>query len=540
MRAAFLLLLALPACGGARAAAPPPAAPPPVRVAAEDPGWRALATDSLVHDLCPKVMDRFVGLPGWPGEEGLAGADAGRATSAGRWWIQRCTAERDGDRLRLVLAGPGWMFLDRQDSGFQVRQYVFFDATATLVGDVDVAYDREEQLFTIWLSPAGGEGVQAQVQATGNVAATASSSFTAVVDSLSLGAATSYASDTAREQVAAIGAAQMRDRLARGMTITSDVRTHQADFMLGALPRGERPRRPYVVDDGSTWVANERTGVWPGGLDVLGPFEPRTRPLEARVEVEQGAGILIRSTCAPAFRSALSTALAPGVAGSTPAVFESETVFRVDRGGETRLDLGRGDCDRYLVISTIPGAPDPAEARILVHEAEPPAPLPTVVVASASTEPDGPTVTGSDTRQPAPPPPAPAPTTMRVKIREVRVLERQPDGSAWDVVNGPVPDVFVVAYRDSVLAARTPVVSDRYDVTFDTVLDQPVDRSGHTVLRFDVVDEDAAFDDPIGSVNLPAAQLPARAGEVRLALHLPNQEQTPSGWLVLWVEPGSL
>jgi hypothetical protein len=256
MRGFPLLAIGFLACAGSSgtpARPTTPAAPPGARVAAEDPGWRALATDSLVTDLCPKVLDRFVGLPGWPGEENLQGAEAGRATSAGRWWIRQCQAVRDDDRLRLTLTGPGWMFLDRQETGFRVRQYVFFDATATLVGDVDVAYDRDEQLFTVWLSPID---VEAQVTASGNVAATASSSFSSVVDTLSLGAATSYASDAARDQVASIGAEQMRSRLAQGMTITTDVRTHQTDFLLGALPRGARPRRPFIVDDGYTWIEN--------------------------------------------------------------------------------------------------------------------------------------------------------------------------------------------------------------------------------------------------------------------------------------------
>jgi hypothetical protein len=97
--------------------------------------------------------------------------------------------------------------------------------------------------------------------------------------------------------------------------------------------------------------------------------------------------------------------------------------------------------------------------------------------------------------------------------------------------------VFVVAYRGSVLSARTPVIGDRYNVSFDTALDQAIDVGSGTVLRFDVIDEDAAFDDPIGSASLEASRLPARASELVLPLHLPDDERRPSGWLTLWVEP---
>jgi hypothetical protein len=263
----------------------------------------------------------------------------------------------------------------------------------------------------------------------------------------------------------------------------------------------------------------------------------------ARVEVEQGTGVLVRSACAPALRSALATALAPGVAGSAAAAFESQTVFRVDPGGEATLDLGEGDCARYLVLSTIPGAPDPSRARILVREATPERPTGNVVVARvvpAGAEPPATTpavARNGDGPQPGTPTPTPVAVRARVKIRSVRVMERQPDGDPWDVANGPVPDVFVVAYRGSVLAARTPVMADRYNAAFDVLLDQPVDRSGTARLRFDVVDEDAAFDDPIGSASLEARELPARAGEVTLPLHLTEDARRPSGWLTLWVEP---
>ncbi len=488
-----------------------------------------------------------MGLPGWPGEESLQGAEAGRATAAGRWWIRECRTARDGERLEITLAGPGWSFLDREESGFRIRQYVFFDATATLRGEVDVAYDRDAQLLTVWLTP-GGEGVEARVNATGNVGATASSGLTSVVDTLSLGAATSYASDAAREQVAAIGAAQMRERLAQGMTITTDVRTHQTDFMLGALPRGERPRRPFVVDDAGTWMSNERSGVWPGGLDVLGPFPPTARALVVRAEVESGAGVLVQPICAQELRTALATALAPGVAGIARPAVQSQTIYRVDQGGEATLDLGRGECDRYLTVTNLPGAPDAARARFLVREtasAAPATPAGNVVVAALApsggttnaTAACGTVVHNSDTA-PLPAAPPPEAVRLRVKLRALRISERRPDGEAWDSLNGPVPDPYVVVYRGTELVGRTPVVEDRYQTPLDVMLRDPVPRSADLSLRFDVVDEDAAFDDPIGTARIDALQLPARAGEVALPLLLPG-ERRPSGSLLIWVEPES-
>lgn len=544
-----LFVACLAGCGGAAVEAPRPAPPPPpVRTAAENPGFRAMATDSLISDLCPRVIDRFVGLPGWPGEEGLQGAEAGRATAAGRWWIRECRTALDGERLKITLGGPGWSFLDRQESGFRIQQYVFFDATATLTGEVDVAYDRDAQLLTVWLTPDPTQGVDAQVSATGNVGATASSGLTNVVDTLSLGAATTYASDTAREQVAAIGAAQMRERLAQGMTITTDVRTHQTDFLLGALPRGERPRRPFILDDGGTWLSNERGGVWPGGLEVLGPFAPMARALVVTAEVETGAGVLVQPICANELRSALATALTPGIAGSVRPAIQSQTIYRVDAGGVANLDLGREECDRYLAVTSLPGAPDPARARFLVREAGVAATAPggNVVVAAL--------LPATPTGMPATPMPATATVAngdsppgaaavvpdsgyLRVSIRAVRIAERRPDGDAWDTLNGPVPDPYVVVYRGSVLAGRTAVVEDRYAATLGMPLEEAVPRRADAALRFDVIDEDAAFDDPIGSARITGAQLPARAGEVTLPLFLPGEARRPSGTLVLWVEP---
>jgi hypothetical protein len=137
------------------------------------------------------------------------------------------------------------------------------------------------------------------------------------------------------------------------------------------------------------------------------------------------------------------------------------------------------------------------------------------------------------------PPPATAPpetVLLRVKLRALRIGERRPDGEPWDSLNGPVPDPYVVVYRGTELVGRSRVVEDRFQAQLDVMLTDLVPRSAETSLRFDVVDEDAAFDDPIGTARVGALQLPTRAGEVALPLLLPG-ERRPSGTLLLWVEP---
>jgi hypothetical protein len=261
--------------------------------------------------------------------------------------------------------------------------------------------------------------------------------------------------------------------------------------------------------------------------------------------------VLVQPICAPELRTALATALSPGVAGVARPSIESRTIYRVDRGGVATLDLGRAECDRYLAVTNLPGAPEPARARFLVREdvaAAPATPGGEVVVApltppaadgsaaTANASPGATVRTGDTPAGPAAPPIEEA--RVKIRIRSVRIQERRPDGEAWDVLNGPVPDPYVVVYRGSVLVGRTPVVEDRYQAAFDFDLDDTAPRTADTTLRFDVVDEDAAFDDPIGSARIDGARLPARAGEVTLPLLLPG-ERRPSGWLTIWVEPAA-
>jgi hypothetical protein len=253
----------------------------------------------------------------------------------------------------------------------------------------------------------------------------------------------------------------------------------------------------------------------------------------------------VQPICAQELRTALATALAPGVAGIAQPALQSHTIYRVDQGGVADLDLGRGDCDRYLAVTNLPGAPDAARARFLVREASPTAPAGpggNVVVAAltpagASPPPaaGNPTVRNSDTAAPPAAPP-PGPARVQVRLRSLRIGERRPDGDSWDSINGPVPDPYVVVYRGSELVGRTRVIEDRYQAQMELLIREPIARVDGVALRFDVVDEDAAFDDPIGSAVIPTLSLPTRAGEVPLPLLLPN-ERRPSGTLLLWVEP---
>ena len=48
------------------------------------------------------------------------------------------------------------MWVDREASGFRVRQYLLFEGRAALGADVAVGYDRARRVASLWMRPAAG------------------------------------------------------------------------------------------------------------------------------------------------------------------------------------------------------------------------------------------------------------------------------------------------------------------------------------------------------------------------------------------------
>lgn len=513
-----LMCALLAACGGASPSSPTtaePAAPitsPPSGAPMESSAEvTALLRDVLVPAMCPKLLGSFIGLPG---EGDARGPAAGTLPSVGRWWIRRCETNIEGPRLALRLGGAGWTWVDRESRGFRVRQYVLFEADVALSANVAIGYDEARQVVSLWMRPEGG--VVATVEPRGVVSAEATGFFSSVIGG-ALAIAGDSVSDRARAEAQEIGSAQMRERLANGFTMTFVLDSRQMDFMVGALDRGQVPERPYATDHGTPWIVNQRSMVWPGGLDVIGPlsFEDGGDQL-LDVVLEEGSAAVIRSVCVEPmtryldarYRMPPTTAPPPG----------GQDLVSLVEGAERSVRIPRADCETLLVVVPDARATLPIKLRYRVSHAS--------VAATA---------TGATT--PSAPPPA-APRRARIRILGLTVSSQNPAGHDWDLVGGDA-DLYVVTASIPLgrEVDRTPTARDSSTATFDRWLPGAYEMGVDMPLRFTVYDADTTTDEVVGTADFDASHIPRASGDVSLSVRSLEAVPTQTGSLRLRVEP---
>jgi hypothetical protein len=131
-----------------------------------------------------------------------------------------------------------------------------------------------------------------------------------------------------------------------------DVLHEQPDFSLGLLGEGQMPEHPF--SDGRRWFANEKLIAAPGGLHVLGPFEPHeTMSFDARVTF--GPPLAWQRVCVADLERAFVT-----LEHGEP-ILDSGT-FSGLRVPETKLEPA--ECRFYVVLSTVGKASSHAAIRV--------------------------------------------------------------------------------------------------------------------------------------------------------------------------------
>ncbi len=473
-----------------------------------------LLAEVLAPRMCEQVIGSFIGLPG---EETREGAQAGLDPAAGRWWIRQCQASATEGRLRVAFGGSGWTWLDRETMGFRVRQYLRFDANATFAASLHVGYDRRSRVATVWLRPA--PDVTATVRPQGLVRAEATGVFSSVLGGI-LDMTGSSASDRARAQAAEEGSQRLRDRLSTGFTVTFDLDTEQMDFMLGELTRGEVPVRPWTDTQGA-WIVNERSSVWPAGMDVLGPIGADAGAVTLDVELEEGPGATLRRVCADDLGRWLDAAWNGRTSSAPPG--QSVVELRSAHAPRT-VALEPLACRSLLLVQP------PAQATIpstLRYRVRPSVPTATSPQHAANVQPSA----SSGTT------PQPSAATFRVEVRSASIVTQTPSGNSWDVVGGE-PDVYVVVHSIPQRREldRTPVVSDSREARFNRTLSGSL-RAAEFPIRFLVYDEDVTNDEAIGTAEVDPSALRATAVDLALELRSEGQNPAPTGTLRIRLTP---
>lgn len=481
--------------------------------AADQDEVRALLTEALTPQLCPRLLGSFLGLPG---ESDLRGPAAGTVPSVGRWWIRSCEARVDHGRLSLRIGGSGWTWVDRESDGFRVRQYLLFDASAALETDVSVGYDRATRVASLWMTPANG--VQAQITPRGLVSAEATGFFSTILGGVAA-LTGSTVSDRARAQAGELGSTQLRERLATGFTMTLALGSRQVDFMVGAMQRGEVPERPYPASDEGPWLVNQRSSVWPGGLDVIGPLDLGAAPLVLDVTLEEGDGAVLQAACADDLGRYFDARLRDPSA--TPAAPRWTPIATLTPGASTQRinlpnTLPQGDgCNALITFSPPQGSTLPARMKYRV----------TARGDASAHSPTRPRAQQAPTRR------------VRVQIVGVTVRPENANGRAWDLVGGEA-DVLV---RTASIPMgreidRTAVIEDHNNVSYNRWLPSAFELPRDLPLRFSVFDDDSTTEELIGAADLNASAIPDASGEVSLPVRTNGAVPVQTGTLRLRVE----
>jgi hypothetical protein len=235
--------------------------------------------------VCREIVDRFLGLPSAAQDD----SDA-PAALAGRWWVRGCelglkTEAGRQSELTLHLDGPGWYWVDFEQSHLELHQQVPFQLEADIAGTIRFAYVRG--VASLWFQPTRAARVQVNASTDLQLhGATVWGSLLRRVPLLPLRSA-------AAERLSDSAAAAITAHLQRGLTVTYDLAKGQSDMTLGMLGPGETPRR--VFEDRSAWIANDRLLLPHGATQVFGPLQPT--PVQLDVIVERGPGIVYRALC---------------------------------------------------------------------------------------------------------------------------------------------------------------------------------------------------------------------------------------------------
>ena len=524
------LVLLVQGCGGALGPAassstssgsiespgPPPEGPTSTgsTAATDDASLSTLLVDVITPHLCDNLRGSFIGLPG---EGGHTGPLSGTDPTAGRWWVRECTAVEHDGRLDLAIRGTGWSWTDRESMGFQVRQYLRFDASARFTSTIELAYDRPNRVVTIWMRPQGA--VEAEVTPRGLVEARATGVMAGMLGGL-LELSGSSASDRARQQVAEEGSARLRDRFGAGFTVTFAMAQEQMDFMVGALDRGQLPIRPYPSEPGVVWSVNQRLAIWPGGIDVIGPFDGTHGAHTLDFELEEGEGMTLDAVCLGDFERYYDLLLqnAPATPPTGTRVLDAARPAQAHR-----VALPTMPCPTLLLASPRSTATMPVRAKLRIF------PTPEGATPEATTS-------GTTTPQAGTTATPPAPRPIRVRIEGMSLAAAAPSGSRWDLIGSePDPYIVIASIPGQREIERTQVVTDQHEVRLDHWLPGAY-HAADLPLRFSIYDEDVGSDELIGVAELSRADA-ERGGELRLEVRTTGDVPASVGTLRIVLQP---
>ncbi len=342
--ASALLLGSLAGCSKDRSASPTeravaeiPVPHIPTRIAAEDHDLRVMLAEVAAAKACDGIRGQF---------RALRASDRPGVVTGGLV-LEECRISQRGTRVTFHLKGRGWQWALKQEekagAKFKVRQYVRFAIDTSIPGALDLAYDTDEHILSVWFTPSKLPDVT--FTTIGDIAVDEQGAWSEVVGAV----ATTFAQspeEKASDQAEVEGARDFKKQFADGMSLTVDLCTGLQRFGMG---------RPYAgkmmpPDSGETpKIPGE---LQPGGLLIFGPYQA-PKGMTVKADVSAG-GARVELVCTDEAAKLADSFFAGN--GNTLAI---KSLARKDLRGKATLKVKKASCPVAVVVRPLGTGTDP-------------------------------------------------------------------------------------------------------------------------------------------------------------------------------------
>lgn len=326
-----------------RGTAPPspvgPQAVAPTRGASGDSDVRVMLSELASSKACGMIRGGFSGLRAPDHPDVVTGV----------LWVRKCEITNVGERVTFRIGGNGWLWVDQTKSSaggtFTVRQYVRFSIATTMHGALDIFYDRDAHLATLWFTPDRAPAVE--FKTVGDIDVDSEGVWSSVIGAVGT-AFSSSPEDLAHSQATAEGTESLGAKLAKGFAVTINLCTGLRRVTIGQPPKGEMG----AADIGETWRVPAE--VQPGGVMIIGP-QDASDGMTLQADASQGA-VHLTLACARHADTVASEYLAGRITSKVPALGTID-VRANDARTKTGLRIEPTICPVVVVATPIGDAP---------------------------------------------------------------------------------------------------------------------------------------------------------------------------------------
>ena len=332
-----LVLVMLAGCKRETPPSPPPPAPPaiaPLRGASGDADLRVMLSELASSKACATIRGMFNGLRATDRPDVVTGV----------LWIRECEITNAGAHVSFHIAGNGWVWVDQSKSKaggkFTAQQYIRFSVAATIEGAVDLAYDRDTHVVTLWFTPNRAPDVE--FKTIGDIEVDREGAWSSIVGAVGTAFANSPES-VASDEAESRGTHTFSAELAQGLAVTINLCTGLRRVHLGRPPRGTMGD----ADVGET--PRVAVALHPGGVTIIGP-QIAEDGMTVRANALEGA-VRLTLVCAKDAETVASEFMAGKITSTVP------VLGSVDVRARSRLRIRRAKCPVMVVVSPLDDAP---------------------------------------------------------------------------------------------------------------------------------------------------------------------------------------